>query len=201
MKSLVIIGAGGHGRVVADTAESAGYEHITFLDDTFPEKTKNGAWPVDGKIPTILGGAPLFLALGHNHTRSRLWSELNLADSPVLCHPAAVVSRYAVLGAGTLVVAGSVVNFGAEIGRGAILNTGCSVDHDCRIGEFVHISPGARLAGNVTVGARSWVGIGAIIREGITIGADVTIGAGAVVIRNVPDGQTVVGAPAKILER
>ena len=195
MTKLLIIGASGHGKVVADTAEACGFTDIAFLDDVWPEKTMNAHWPVVG-VPAR-ERSPLFCAVGNNQTRARLFDKLCLDDSPVLIHPHASISRYAAIGAGSLVVAGSVVTADASIGRGVILNTGCSVDHDCQIGDFVHISPGAHLAGGVCVGARSWIGIGAAVREGIRIGRDVMVAAGAAVVDDVEDGVRVGGVPAR----
>jgi acetyltransferase-like isoleucine patch superfamily enzyme len=93
----------------------------------------------------------------------------------------------------------AVVQAQASIGTGAILNTGCSVDHDAQISDVVHICPGARLAGEVKVGARSWIGIGASVIQQVRIGSDVTVGAGAAVVRDLPDGVTAVGVPARVL--
>lgn len=195
MTGLIIIGASGHGKVVADTAEACGYSDIAFQDQNWPEQTANAHWPIIG-VPAQTD-APIFCGVGNNRTRARLFKDLGLQDSPILIHPSAVVSQYAQLGAGTLVVAGCVVNASATIGVGVILNTGCSVDHDCMVGDFAHISPGARLAGNVNVGARSWIGIGAVVREGVSIGVDVMVGAGAVVLNDIEDGARVAGVPAR----
>ncbi|MCK0097144.1 acetyltransferase [Yoonia sp. F2084L] len=195
MTGLIIIGASGHGKVVADTAEACGYSDIAFQDQNWPEQTTNAHWPVTG-VPGK-SQTTMFCAVGNNEARARLFEELALQDTPILIHPGAVVSRYAQLGAGTLVVAGCVVNAYAAIGVGVILNTACSVDHDCTVGDFAHISPGARLAGNVSVGARSWIGIGAVVREGVSIGTDVVVGAGAVVLNDIEDGARVGGVPAR----
>jgi len=197
MTSLLIVGAGGHGKVVADTARSSGYTDIAFLDDAWPVKTTNGAWSVRGK--PAASQTPIFCAVGNNATRERLFSDLELNNAPVLTHPSAIVSPSAHIGVGTLLVAGTIVNAGARIGRGGILNTGCSVDHDCEIDDFVHISPGARLAGGVKVGKRSWIGIGAVVREGIHIGDDVIVGAGSVVVRDIENGAKVCGVPARTI--
>jgi len=193
---LRIIGAGGHGKVVADTAHAAGFTDIAFLDAAWPGRHSHGAWRIVGGAADM-ADMPRFCAIGDNHARARLTLELGLDAAPVLIHPVATLSPTAHLGPGTLAVAGAIVNADAVIGQGVILNTGCSIDHDCTLGDFVHISPGARLAGNVRIGARTWIGIGAVIREGVTIGCDVLVAAGAAVTRDVPDGTRVGGVPAR----
>tara|TARA_R110002124_G_scaffold282450_1_gene457602 strand:+ start:21574 stop:22164 length:591 start_codon:yes stop_codon:yes gene_type:complete len=193
LNTIGIIGAGGHGKVVADTAHAAGWRTIVFFDQSWPERQSNGLWPIIGKDPE---GAALFCAVGRNATRAALFETYMLQDSPLLAHPSAILSPSAVIGAGTLVVAGVIVNAETRIGHGVILNTGCSVDHECQIADFVHVSPGARLAGGVRVGARSWIGIGAVVREGVCIGQDVMVAAGAAVITDLPDGARVGGVPA-----
>lgn len=196
--ALGLIGAGGHGKVVAETAQASGWREIGFFDPAFPEHRQHGVWPILGVEPLDWTGS-LFCAIGDNTTRARIFAERDLGDSPVLSHPSAILSPSAFLGKGTLAVAGSIVNADAMIGRGVILNTACSVDHDCVLGDFVHVSPGARLAGNVHIGARSWIGIGAVVREGIRIGSDVMVGAGAAVVSDLPDGARVAGVPARLL--
>ena len=200
MTSIRIIGAGGHGKVVADVAAAVGYTDIAFLDSCFPERTAHGSWKICG-TPSWSGSARRFCAVGSNALRARLFEQNSLEDAPVLIHPFSSVSPSAHLEPGTLLVAGAVVNADVNIGRGTILNTGCSIDHDCIIGDFAHISPGARLAGNVQIGARTWIGIGAVVREGVKIGSDVTIAAGAAVIHDIADNMIVGGVPAVPLEQ
>lgn len=205
MKSLAILGASGHGKVVADTAEQCGWETIVFFDDAWPSVCSLGHWPVLGRFSDLLNRLPEFsgvaVAIGNNIVRYAKILELAASTAPLvtLVHPNAVVSSYAKLGEGTVVFAGAVVNAGAVVGRGAILNTACSVDHDCVLGEAVHISPGAHLAGGVLIGDRSWVGIGASVRQLVKVGVAVTVGAGAAVVRDLPDGVTAVGVPARAL--
>lgn len=203
MKKLAILGASGHGKVVADTAELLGYE-VFFFDDAWPQLEANDHWPVVGDTARLLSLVGEFsgaaVAIGNNRIRL---DKLNLLgdagfDLPVLVHPQACVSRYAVLGSGTVVFAGAVVNADAQLGSGVILNTGCTVDHDCVLGDAVHVSPGANLAGGVQVGARSWIGIGSAVRQLVIIGADVVVGAGAAVVKDVPDRVTVTGVPASL---
>ncbi len=195
MSQLLIIGAGGHGKVVADTAFAAGFLEISFLDDCWPEKTRNGSWAVSGK--PLNSENSMFCAIGNNAVRERTFTAFDLDNAPVLKHPSAITSPSCQIGQGTLLVAGAIVNADAKIGKGVILNTACSVDHDCVVGDFSHLSPGARLAGNVRIGKRSWIGIGAVVREGITIGDDVIVAAGSVVVNDIKDGVRVCGVPAK----
>jgi len=203
MKRLAIVGAGGHGKVVADTAERCGWQLIEFFDDGWPRCGMNGVWPVIGDISMLINTLEEFdgvvVAIGDNRVRRSKIEELANAGARLvsLVHPSATISRHASVGIGSVVFAGVVVNPGACIGRGVILNTGCSIDHDCIVEDGVHISPGARLAGTVRVGSMSWIGIGACVRQSIHIGSDVTVGAGAAVINDIADSLLVVGVPAK----
>lgn len=204
MKRLAILGASGHGKVVADTAECHDWQ-VVFFDDAWPELQRNGAWPVIGGTMELMASLECFdgvlVAIGNNGVRRAKLLELLSAGARLtsLVHPSASVSRHACLGIGSVVFAGAVVNADVRIGLGAILNTGCSVDHDCLLGEVVHVSPGARLAGGVRVGDLSWIGIGASVRQQVSIGCEVMVGAGAAVIADVPDGVTVAGVPARVL--
>ena len=195
MTELLIIGAGGHGKVVADTAEACGYSNIAFFDQSWPEHTENGRWKIIGK-PTR-SDMTMFCAVGKNDIRARIFEVYHLNNIPFLIHPSAIISPTVKVGHGALVVAGSIVNADTSIGRGTILNTACSVDHDCMIGDFVHISPGAHLAGGVHVGDGAWIGIGAVVREGVRIGKNVIVAAGAAVVRDIEDGVRVGGVPAR----
>lgn len=203
MKRLAILGASGHGKVVADTAECCGWQEIEFFDDAWPARQSNGSWSVTGDSAVLLVRLLEFdgvvVAIGNNAMRQAKLVALQAAGSRLatLIHPSATVSRYAVVGEGSVVFAGAVVNADARIGLGAILNTGCSVDHDCVLGDAVHISPGAYLAGGVWVGEQSWIGIGACVRQMIDIGQRVMVGAGSVVVGNVPNDVTMAGVPAK----
>ncbi len=205
MKRLAILGASGHGKVVADTAECCGWQVLGFFDDAWPKQQSNGAWPVIGHMTALLASLDRFdgvlVAIGNNRIRQAKLLELQAAGARLtsLIHPAATVSRHASLGIGSVAFAGAVVNADALIGQGAILNTGCSVDHDCLLGGAVHVSPGARLAGGVQVGDLSWIGIGANVRQLVRIGSGVMVGGGAAVVADVADGLTVAGVPARTM--
>lgn len=207
MKTLALLGASGHGKVVADAALAAGWESLVFFDDAWPNRAINGHWPVVGDTAALLDNLSQFdgviVAIGNCSVRWHKQQDLQAAGARLatVVHPQALVSDYAKLGLGTVVMAGAVVNVDAVVGDACIINTGSSVDHDCVLAHGVHISPGAHLSGNVTVGACSWVGVGAAVRQGMHIGASVMVGAGAVVVKPVPDGQTVVGNPAQRMLR
>ncbi len=202
MRRLAILGASGHGKVVAEAAESSDWETIEFFDDRWPSTTSIGEWSIVGSTAELIESVRRFdgvvIAIGANIARWEKFRVLEAAGAHLvsIVHPAAIVSRSARLGAGSVVFAGVVVNAEASIGAAAIINTGATVDHDSRLGDAVHVSPGVHLAGGVEIGDRSWLGIGSCVRQRVRIGVDVVVGAGAVVIKDVRDGQTVAGVPA-----
>ena len=207
MSGLLIAGAGGHGRVVAEAAEaSGGWSTIAFIDDGFAKSTIVDDWPVLGRLEDAgdFSGdfEQIVVAIGNNQYRLnwlRRYANSRLTLASVI-HPRAVISPRATIGAGTVVFAGAVINTGAALGSGCIINTGAVVDHDCTLGEAVHISPGANLAGEVSVGNCSWVGIGASIRHQIRLGSNVVVGAGAAVVNNFDDNLTLIGVPARSIK-
>lgn len=207
MRKLALLGASGHGKVVADVAFAAGWESVTFFDDAWPGTHTTGRWQVEGDTAALLHRLSefdgVFVAIGNCPIRWDKQKTLERANAclATLVHPSAWVSSYARLGAGTVVMPGAVVNVDAVIGDAGIINTGATVDHDCVLAHAVHVGPGAHLSGNVIVGACSWLGVGAVVRQGATIGSGATIGAGAVVVKPVADNLTVIGNPAKPLIR
>lgn len=208
MKSLLILGAGGHGKVVADAALATGeWREIAFLDDRVATIGLVLDLPVIGVIGSLSNLTARFshavVAVGDARRRLQLITELarNGYVVPVILHPRATISPSAKLAPGTVVMAGAVVNPDVTAGSGVIINTGACVDHDCRLGNGVHVCPTASLAGNVVVHDRSWIGIGACVKQGVTIGYDVLVGAGATVTEDVPDNLKVVGTPARPMTR
>ena len=194
MKKLIIIGAGGHGKVIADIAIKNGYETIVFLDDN-EVITECAGFPVVGK--TDVAGrmeGDKIIAIGNAKVRERLQRKFKTVT---LIHPDAVISRRVEIGEGTVVMAGVVINSDTIIGKGCIINTGASVDHDCEIGDYVHISVGAHVAGTCTIGDRTWIGAGATVINNVSICSDCMIGAGAVVIKDIEESGTYVGIPAR----
>lgn len=207
MKQLALLGASGHGKVIADAALLSDWQSVTFFDDAWPTVRSNGHWAVEGNTATLLARQAEFdgviVAIGDCKIRWDKQQLLQAAGTHIatVIHPAAMVSAYARIGAGTVVMAGAVVNVDAVLGNACIVNTGATVDHDCQLANGVHISPGAHLSGNVQVGDCSWVGVGAAVRQGVVIGDHAMVGAGAVVVRSIATGLTVVGSPAMSLTR
>ena len=195
MKKLVIVGASGHGKVVADIAKLNGYEEIVFLDDNEEVKSCFG-YPVIGKtkdVTKIKGDK--FVAIGNAEVRKRLSDSI---DSVILIHPDAVIAEGTVIGQGTVIMAGTVINSDVKIGRGCIINTCSSLDHDCIIGDYVHVSVGAHLCGTVKIGSFTWIGAGVTVVNNVDVCADAMIGAGAVVVKNIEKAGTYLGVPAKL---
>lgn len=205
MNNLAILGASGHGKVIADSAVNAGWKNIVFYDDAWPKIETNGIWPVIGNTKDLIKNLSNYdgvvIAIGNNQERILKQTELLTHGASVvsIIHPGAQISKHVKIDVGTVVMAGAVINIGSKVGESCIVNTGATIDHDCILANGVHISPGANLAGGVIVGESTWIGIGANIKQLITIGNNATVGAGAVVINNVEENTTVVGVPAKPL--
>ena len=202
-KGIVIIGASGHGKVIADIAKKNGYLEILFLDDNVKIK-ECGGYPVVGKSKDLIKYKKydFVIGIGDAKIRQRLQEQLERLALKVatLIHPTAVIAENVVIQFGTVVMAGSVINSGTAIGKGCIINTCSSVDHDCVIADYTHISIGAHVAGTVNIGECTWIGAGAIVCNNLSICAECMIGAGALVLRNIIDSGTYIGVPAKLKE-
>lgn len=194
---ISIIGASGHAKVVIDIAEIIGY-CIAKVYDQDEKKVNILNYPICHSFINIPKES--IIAIGNNQIRKQIANTFNL-EAPIIIHPSSNISKYSVLGVGTVVMPGVSINAGARIGNHCIINTNSSIDHDCIISDFVHVSPNASLAGNVEVGEGSHIGIGASIIQGVKIGKNCIVGAGAVVIKDVMDGITVVGNPARELRK
>ena len=193
MNRLLIYGASGHGKVIADIAKKGGYSDILFYDDD-REKEQIGEYKILHDFPE--GDFDAIIAVGDNKTRQILSEKLE--DRLVtLIHPSAVVADDVTIGKGTVIMAQAVINPGTKIGKGVIINTCSSVDHDNVIEDFVHISVDAHTAGTVMIKNRTFIGIGASVTNNISISEDVIIGAGAAVVKDINEKGVYAGVPAK----
>ena len=193
---LTIIGASGHGKVVADAATHCGYDEIVFLDDDVA-LSQCGRWPVVGiTSKAVEMRDDLFIAIGNAETRRMMLEKYADKHLVTIIHPDAVVAESVSIGVGTVVMPGAVINPDAKIGIGCIINTSSSVDHDCILEDYVHVSVGAHLSGTVHVGELTWIGAGATISNNVNICAGCVIGAGAVVVKDITEPGTYVGVPA-----
>ena len=202
---LLIIGASGHGKVVADIAlKMDKWQNIAFLDDDKSIKASIGIEVIGTSedASKFIVNADIFVAVGDNATREKIQEKLEAegASIPILIHPVATIGTEVELGDGTIVMAGAVINSSTTIGKGCIVNTGSTLDHDNVIEDYVHISPGANLAGNVKVAKGSWIGIGSAVCNNVHITSRCNVGAGAVVVKDITETGTYVGVPARILD-
>ncbi|WP_368895031.1 acetyltransferase [Priestia megaterium] len=204
MAKLLILGAGGHGKVVSEISQlMKQWEAIAFLDDREDISEVLGI-PIVGKLadlPILRGEYEYaFVAIGSNTARLKWTEKLSHHGFkiPILIHPSSTVSRKSFIEEGTVIMAGAVINPNARIGRGCIINTASTIDHDCTLQAGVHTSPGAHIGGTVKIGERTWICIGATIINNINIGYDSVVAAGAVVTRDVPSNVLVAGVPAVV---
>jgi sugar O-acyltransferase (sialic acid O-acetyltransferase NeuD family) len=209
VERILLIGAGGHFRVVMDAIGSAGvFEPVAILDPGHAGERIHGIPVSSGDDADLRRWRETGVALAHvtvgslgdPSCRIELATRLETAGFvlAVIRHPSAVVSPSAVLGAGTYVGPGAVVGAASTLGGCCIVNTGALIDHDCEIGDFVHVAPGVTLSGAVRVGERSHLGTGATVIQRISIGSDTVVGAGSVVVRDLPDRVVAFGSPCKV---
>jgi sugar O-acyltransferase (sialic acid O-acetyltransferase NeuD family) len=206
MSKLLILGAGGHGKVVLDVAKITGkWDLISFLDDRDGLKEVMEI-PVIGKLEDYKSFREdynyAFVAIGNNELRLEWLEKLSKEGFiiPKIIHPFSSLSKNVEVGMGTIIMPGVVLNTCAKVGNGCILNTNCSIDHDCILGDAVHLSPGVSIGGTVIVKSKVWLGIGSSISNNIVIGNNSIVAAGAVVIKDVPDNVIVAGIPAKVIK-
>ena len=202
--NIIIVGAGGHGRVCADVARRAGRNVTAFCDPAFSQATEILGIPVLANSERELfddwpDATELFVAIDDNARRLAIASDAWRRGIPlaVLIDPSAVISPSATLGDGVIAMPGVVVNAEAFVGRAALINTSAIVEHSARVGQGAHLGPGACLTGDTAVGARSFVGARATLLPGVHIGDDVSVGARAVVTRDAGDRSRLVGVPAR----
>jgi sugar O-acyltransferase (sialic acid O-acetyltransferase NeuD family) len=208
---LLVVGAGGHARVVLDAFRRAGvHEIVGLLDNKSQQGDRHGfrilGSPEDiARIVEQFGITAMFIAIGDNWSRAVATTAMTSAVAtlglPSVAHPSAVIADDVEVGGGSALLAGSVVGPGTHIGRGVIVNTNASVDHECILYEYSSVSPGATLAGGVQVGRYSVVGLGACVIEHCRIGEHAVVGAGAVVTHDVPANVVVYGNPARVVRQ
>lgn len=205
MKNIFVYGSGGHGKVVADILLANGIKLSGFIDDNpknhnskvlgFPVVGGND-WFINESTKTNL---TIALGIGNNQIR-KLVAEKCVSlgiELMTLIHPKAILSPFAKVGLGTVVMAGAIINPDAQIGLGAIINSGSIVEHDCFVGDYAHISPNASMGGAASLGNLSHLGLGAVILPLIKVGSSSIIGAGAVVVKDIEDCSVAIGVPAK----
>lgn len=204
---LLIWGASGHARVVADIVRRVGaYSIVGFIDDVNPARAGEAFC---GSV--VLGGREALLR-EHDRGIGCLIVAFGDCDARLQCahiardmgfelakaiHPSAVLAEGASVGAGTVVAAGAILSANATVGENVIVNTAASIDHECEIGDGAHLAPGVRLGGRVSIGRGTWIGIGAVVRDHMTIGAGTIVGAGAVVLENLDANVVAYGVPAR----
>lgn len=205
MTLLVVFGAGGHAKVVADAVVAAGGDVLAFVDDDAARagtavlgvKVRPATWLLEGGAPS---GSMVALGVGDNAARQRIATRCRAAGLPIatVLHPTATVAASAVVGEGTYVGARAVINPSAVVGMGAIINTAAIVEHDVIVGDFAHVAPGACLAGGSRLGARSHLGAGAVVLDDVIVEVDTIVGGGSLVNRAIPAAVVAYGVPARV---
>ena len=209
MGKVMIYGASGHGKVIADIIERNQVEVLGFVDDDYSKWGKlffgYRVWGGEEYLTQLTKKEKIsiIIGVGDNHTRRKIKEKLDRQNIYFerAVHPSAQLGRGISIGEGTVVMANSVINSDSCIGDHCIINTTVTIDHDCIISDFVHLSPGAHLSGSVQIDSFSWIGLGASVINNIHVAEQAVVGAGAVVIRNVEPNTTVVGNPAAILQK
>lgn len=193
---MYLYGASGHAKVIIDILRAQNEEIAALIDDN-PELNSLHGIPV---LHNAMGRSPIIISIGNNAIRQKIAAFL---DHPVFgkaIHPSAIVSSYATIGQGSVVMQGAIIQSDARIGEHCIINTGATVDHDCLIGDFVHVSPNATLCGNVSIGEGTQIGAGSVVVPGVKIGKWALIAAGSVVTTNIPDYSLAAGNRCKVLK-
>ena len=197
--NIILYGASGHCKVIIDILQSNNQTITAIIDDVSKSNTILGFSISNSSEFDFSSNQNMILSIGNNKVRKKLAGKLN-ANFVTAIHPKSIISSGVIIGVGSVVMAGAIINPDTEIGEHCIVNTGAVIEHDCDISNFVHISPNASLAGGVVVGEGSQIGIGATVIQGMRIGKWVTVGAGSVIIKDVPDYSVIVGNPGKIIK-
>ena len=200
---LIILGCGGHSKVVTDVAEEIGFKNISYLDKFNKNREFLGRTIISYELENYTGY--FFVAIGDNHKRELIFNEFqnkNKRSNPIsLIHPSSTISKRCSIGKGTIVMPNCVINSCSDIAEGVIINTKASVDHDNYLMSFSSLAPGVCTGGNVSIGKRSAISIGATIKHGIKIGYDVVVGANSLVMNDIENNQVAYGTPAKFIRK
>ena len=204
-QKVIIIGAGGNAKVIADIVIKNNDQLIGFLDDNIEIGTNIiGNYKNLGRIKESIEfqkqyvDVQFIISIGDNEIREKIAKEYSLKYCTAI-HPTATIGLDVKIEEGTVVMAHACINSNAFIGKHCIINTGSIIEHDNEIEDFVHVSPNATLGGTVKIGKRTHIGIGATIKNNVTICSNVKIGAGAVVVKDIKEEGTYIGIPAKII--
>jgi len=200
MCNVIIIGASGHGKVIADIVLKSGDKVSGFLDDDDNLPKEIIGFPLLGKVSDIQNykfNKLFVIGIGSNQTRKKFAESLFGINWYTAIHPSAQISIDTEIGKGTVIMANAVINTSAKIGKHCIINTGAIVEHDNVLEDYVHISPNVALGGTVKVGELSHIGIGSSVKDNIIISPNCIIGAGAVVVKNINVSGTYIGVPAR----
>lgn len=195
---MLIYGAGGHAKVIISILRTNGEEISCIYDDDLAKQKIYGIAVKGIYDASAFPDKKIIIAIGNNRVRRKISGLIHHAFGTVI-HPSAIVDQSVKVGVGTCLMHHTVIQADSTIGNHVIINTSVSVDHDCCIGNFVHLAPGVILAGNVKIGENTLIGIGSILAPGLTIGKNCFVAAGSVVTKNIPDGSTVRGNPARII--
>lgn len=197
-KKIILIGAGGHGLVVAEIALLNGYREVYFLDDNI---NKEYDYPILGKIESFpkYNDCDFFVSIGNNHFRKKIIENLLNENKSLatLIHPSAIISKGCEVGIGTVIMPGAILNCKSKIGQGSIINTASIVEHENEIGNFVHLSPGCHLSGQVKIQDETWLGTGCNVVNNVSICKKCIIGAGSTITDDIDMSGTFVGTPAR----
>jgi len=209
-KKIVLIGGGGHCKVVISILKKLGNFEIAGIVDNYKTDSFMSGIKIIGTDDDLKGiyKSGIYNALitvGSIKDNTKRYRLFNMAKEigykfPVIISPEAIVDESVKIGEGTVIMPGSIINVDSSIGNNCIINTGSIIEHDCKIGDHCHIAPGVHISGEANIGELSFIGIGATIIQGIKIGKNVTIGAGSVLIKDIPDNVIALGNPAKIMK-
>ncbi len=200
-KKLLIIGCGGHSKVITDIAKSLGHESICYLDT----KEQNQVF-LNNYVYNEINenyNENFIVAIGDNYSRESIYRDFKLkhpqANAATLIHPSSYLSSESAFGEGTVIMPNCVINSHCSLGSGVIINTSSTIEHDCKIKDFSSLATAVNIGGNVTIGFRSAICIGGIVKHGLKIGNDVVVGASSLVLKDIKDNSLCYGIPAKLI--